>query len=97
MRSNTFRPALLCLTLSTLFTFSNAEVRSGFWTLIQPSSDTGAFSVDFSSLTPFCASMGVNNSGCIITERDCYFKFDSIIAPYGVFYDSSVSATRSLR
>jgi hypothetical protein len=57
-----------------------SDVRSGFWTLVQPSSDSGACSVDFSEF---------NNFQGKIVARDCYFTYDSLFAPYGVFYDSA--------
>jgi len=57
-----------------------SDVRSGFWTLVQPSSDSGAYSVDFSEF---------NNFQGKIVARDCYFTYDSLFAPYGVFYDSA--------
>jgi hypothetical protein len=61
-----------------------SDVRSGFWTLLQPSSDSTASIVDFSEL-----NKSVNNFQGKIVARDCYFTYDSIIAPYGVFYDSA--------
>ena len=57
-----------------------SDVHSGFWTLVQPSSDSGAYSVDFSEF---------NNFQGKIVARDCYFTYDSLFAPYGVFYDSA--------
>jgi hypothetical protein len=61
-----------------------SDVRSGFWTLVQPSSDSNASIVDFSEL-----NKGVNNFQSKIVARDCYFTYDSLFAPYGVFYDST--------
>ena len=58
-----------------------SDVRSGFWTLNQPSSDTMFTHIDFSELKPFMSPS--------IAMTDCFFTNDSIIAPYGVFYDST--------
>jgi hypothetical protein len=65
----------------------SAEVRSGIWQWTQ-GGDTAR--VDFSFLTSFCP--GYSSSKCSVEVADCCFRFDSIIASNGIYYDSSISA-----
>ena len=93
MRSINFRLAISSFMLLTLCVLCYAEVSSGFWTLVEPSSDRNASFFDFSDLTPFCGSEGIpyGCSSTAFTGDDGHFNYDSIIVPNGVFFDSSIS------
>jgi hypothetical protein len=70
---------------------ADAEVRSGMWTYIHPSADSAASKVDFSNYLTFCGSMG-SVPRCSLKVTDCFFRYRSIIARNGVYYDSSINA-----
>ncbi len=79
--------------LTLVFTSASpGEVRSGFWTLLYPpSTDSIRSHVDFSVLASFCRTEG-GSQKCSLAVTDCYFRNDTVFAPYGGYYDSSASA-----
>ena len=76
----------------TAIAITTAEVRSGFWTEFQGSGDSMQTQVDFSALSPFCNTEGSIAEKCSCNVADCFFRYDSIIAPNGIYFDSSISA-----
>ena len=70
---------------------AHAEVRSGIWIIDRINFDSVRSCVDFSELTPFCSAQR-SVSQCSLRVADCFFRYGSVIAPYGVCYDSAMSA-----
>lgn len=86
-------PAVSALAaMLSLAVMVNAEVRSGFWVHISPSSAVNAVKADFSEFTPFCAAFGYANS-CSLKVADVDFSFfSSVKAPGGIRCDSALGA-----
>jgi hypothetical protein len=69
---------------------ASAEVRSGFWTYLEPNPQGDSLSrMDFSALTPFCFSSGSGGS-CACPDADITFKGDTIRAANGIAFSASV-------
>jgi hypothetical protein len=85
-----FIVSLLIMVLS--FIVINGEVRSGLWMHLQPSSDSSSSYIDFSERAWPC-SAPLSTGKCPLAAIDCSFKLDSISAPNGIYYDSTLSAT----
>lgn len=78
------------LLLSAIYFIVIAGVTSGFWTLVQPTSDIRNSQIDFSELTPFCAANGWA-SDCSLSVADGEFRLESIVSlGEGVQKDSSL-------
>jgi hypothetical protein len=82
---------IIVLFMASWTTIASAEVRSGIWLLVQPSKDSLASQVDFSGLTAFCPATSGGDSICRCEAADCYFRSGHIVAPGGVYYDSTLS------
>jgi hypothetical protein len=84
----------LAMTILSLFSAfpAHGEVRSGLWMHQQPSSDSSSSYIDFSERQWPC-SAPLSTGKCPLTAIDCSFKLDSIIAPNGIYFDSTISAT----
>ena len=68
----------------------SAETRSGFWTLMSPSSDVRNLKADFSKLTPFCSN-STGSSQCSLDVADVDFSgYQKVLAPGGIMFDSAL-------
>jgi len=95
MNINKILPVFGLVFSALIMLFANpvvhGEVRSGFWTHVGPSADSIGSNVDFSVLTPFCQTEG-GAQLCSLKVTDCFFKNDTVFAPNGIYFDSSISA-----
>jgi hypothetical protein len=87
------RMMAILLLLSAIKIFLVAEVTSGFWTLVQPTSDVRNYQIDFSELTPFCSATSLANQ-CSLSVVDGEFRLGSFVSlGGGVRKDSLLGET----
>jgi hypothetical protein len=83
------------LAIITACAVTHTEVRSGFWTLLQPSRDSLQTRIDLSELTPFC-ELDIKKCRQAIADAD-FSAGNTISAPFGICTDSAISAAIQTR